>query len=45
VNIPGFEGTVVHWGASEYQVAEAIRNLVKRLRKNLENLTSENLKN
>jgi hypothetical protein len=45
VNISGFEGTVVHWGASEYQVAEAIRNLVKRLRKNLENLTSENLKN
>jgi hypothetical protein len=34
VNISGFEGIVVHWGASEYQVAEAIRNLVKSLRKN-----------
>ncbi len=34
VNISGFEGAVVHWGASEYQVAEAIRNLVCRLRKN-----------
>jgi hypothetical protein len=34
VNISGFEGAVVHWGASEYQVAEAIRNLVYRLRKN-----------
>jgi hypothetical protein len=34
VNISGFEGTVVHWGASEYKVAEAIRNLVKSLRKN-----------
>jgi len=32
VNISGFEGAVVHWGASEYQVAEAIRNLVTRLR-------------
>ncbi len=32
VNIAGFEGCVVHWGASEYQVAEAIRNLVTRLR-------------
>ncbi len=55
VNISGFEGAVVHWGASEYQVAEAVRNLVKRLRNisanlnsgNLkpENLNSENLKN
>ena len=33
VNISGFEGAVVHWGASEYQVAEAVRNLVNRLRK------------
>lgn len=32
VNIAGFEGAVVHWGASEFQVAEAIRNLVTRLR-------------
>ncbi|RPJ79771.1 MAG: hypothetical protein EHM20_00415 [Alphaproteobacteria bacterium] len=34
VNISGFEGAVVHWGASEYQVAEAIRNLVRRIRNN-----------
>ncbi|MDW5550902.1 hypothetical protein [Methanosarcina sp.] len=34
VNISGFDGAVVHWGASEYQVAEAIRKLVNRLRKN-----------
>jgi len=33
VNISGFEGAVVHWGASEYQVAEAVRRLVNRLRK------------
>ncbi|WP_440947246.1 DUF7714 family protein [Methanosarcina sp. T3] len=33
VNIFGFEGAVVHWGASEHQVAEAVRNLVNRLRK------------
>jgi hypothetical protein len=33
VNISGFEGAVVHWGASEYQVAEAIRNLASKLRK------------
>lgn len=32
VNIAGFEGAVVHWGASEYQVAEAVRNLVNRIR-------------
>lgn len=31
-NISGFEGVVVHWGASEYQVAEAIRNLIHRIR-------------
>lgn len=34
VNISGFEGVVVHWGASEYQVSEAIRNLVHRIRDN-----------
>jgi len=32
VKISGFEGAVVHWGASEYQVAEAVRSLVKGLR-------------
>jgi hypothetical protein len=40
INISGFEGTVVHWGASEYQIAEAIRNLVGRLRKNRADLNS-----
>jgi len=32
VNISGFEGAVVHWGASEYQVSEAVRKLVNGLR-------------
>jgi hypothetical protein len=32
VNISGFEGGVVHWGASEFQVVEAVRKLVGRLR-------------
>ncbi|MHC1756968.1 MAG: hypothetical protein AB9861_16335 [Methanosarcina sp.] len=32
VNISGFEGAVVHWGASEYQVSEAVRKLADRLR-------------
>ncbi|AKB24201.1 hypothetical protein MSMTP_0732 [Methanosarcina sp. MTP4] len=32
VNINGIEGAVVHWGASEYQVSEAIRKLVNRYR-------------
>jgi hypothetical protein len=41
VNISGFEGAVVHWGASEYQVAEAIRNLVNRLKKMSENFKSQ----
>lgn len=35
VKISGFEGAVVHWGASEYQVAEAIRNLVHQIRNNI----------
>ena len=34
VNISGFEGVVVHWGDSEYQVAEAIKNLVNKIRNN-----------
>ncbi|WP_440956475.1 DUF7714 family protein [Methanosarcina sp. Mfa9] len=34
VNINGIEGAVVHWGASEYQVSEAIRKLVNRYREN-----------
>lgn len=32
VNLSGFEGAVVHWGASEYQIIEAIRGLVQRLK-------------
>jgi hypothetical protein len=32
VDLIGFEGAVVHWGASEYQIAEAVRKLVHRLR-------------
>jgi hypothetical protein len=32
VNLSGFEGVVVHWGASEYQVAEAVRTLINRIR-------------
>jgi hypothetical protein len=34
INISGFEGAVVHWGASEYEIALAIRNLVQRIRNN-----------
>ncbi|MGB9928301.1 MAG: DUF7714 family protein [Methanosarcina sp.] len=33
VTLAGFQGAVVHWGASEYQIVEAIRNLVQNLRK------------
>lgn len=32
ITLSGFEGSVVHWGASESLVAEAIRNLVIRIR-------------
>ena len=38
VKISGFDGAVVHWGASEYQVAETIRKLVSSLRQTSENL-------
>jgi hypothetical protein len=41
VKISGFDGAVVHWGASEYQVAESIRNLVNSLRQSLESLNSK----
>ncbi len=41
VKISGFDGAVVHWGASEYQVAEAIRHLVNSLRQSLESLNSQ----
>ncbi|HEY3362854.1 MAG TPA: hypothetical protein VGK06_13845 [Methanosarcina sp.] len=40
VKISGFDGAVVHWGASEYQVAEAIRKLVNSLRQNSEDRNS-----
>jgi hypothetical protein len=41
VNISGFDGAVVHWGASEYQVAEAIRKLVSSLRQSSEGPNSQ----
>lgn len=41
VNISGFEGAVVHWGASEYQVSEAVRNLVTMIRN--KNSSAQNL--
>ena len=34
VNINGIDGAVVHWGASEYDIVDAIRMLVKVLRAN-----------
>jgi len=41
VKISGFDGAVVHWGASEYQVAEAVRNLVKMLRQGSEDFNRQ----
>ena len=37
VNINGIDGAVVHWGASEYDIVDAIRMLVKVLKGNSEN--------
>jgi hypothetical protein len=37
VNLNGIDGAVVHWGASEYDIVDAIRMLVKVLKGNLEN--------
>ncbi len=37
VNINGINGAVVHWGASEYDIVDAIRMLVKVLKGNTEN--------
>ncbi len=34
VNLNGIDGVVVHWGASEYDIVDAIRTLVKVLRGN-----------
>lgn len=36
VNINGIDGVVVHWGASEYDIVDAIRTLVKVLKGNKE---------
>ncbi|MCD4703161.1 MAG: hypothetical protein K8R64_02480 [Methanosarcinaceae archaeon] len=33
IDLNGIKGAVVHWGASEFDVAEAIRDLVFRMRK------------
>ncbi len=37
VNLNGIDGTVVHWGASEYDIVDAIRMLVKVLKRNMQN--------
>jgi len=37
VNINGIDGAVVHWGASEYDIVDAIRMLVRVLKGNLDN--------
>lgn len=37
VNLNGIDGAVVHWGASEYDIVDAIRMLVKVLKGNIEN--------
>ncbi len=37
VNINGIDGAVVHWGASEYEIVDAIRMLVKVLKEDKEN--------
>ncbi len=36
VNLNGIDGAVVHWGASEYDIVDAIRMLVKVLKGNME---------
>lgn len=37
VNINGIDGAMVHWGASEYEIVDAIRMLVKVLKEDKEN--------
>ncbi len=37
VNLNGIDGAVVHWGASEYDIVDAIRMLVKVLKGNMQN--------
>ncbi len=38
VNLNGIDGAVVHWGASEYDIVDAIRMLAKVLKGNQENI-------
>jgi hypothetical protein len=38
VNLNGIDGAVVHWGASEYDIVDAIRMLVKVLKGNQDNI-------
>jgi len=38
VNMNGIDGAVVHWGASEYDIVDAIRMLVRVLTGNMENI-------
>lgn len=38
VNLNGIDGAVVHWGASEYDIVDAIRMLVKVLKGNPDNI-------
>ena len=37
VNLNGIDGAVVHWGASEYDIVDAIRMLVRIINGNIEN--------
>jgi hypothetical protein len=37
VNLNGIDGVVVHWGASEYDIVDAIRMLVRIMKGNSEN--------
>ncbi|MCZ7401157.1 MAG: hypothetical protein O8C61_02940 [Candidatus Methanoperedens sp.] len=38
INLNGIDGAVVHWGASEYDIVDAIRMLVKVLKGNQDNI-------
>lgn len=41
VNINGIDGAVVHWGASEYDIVDAIRMLVKVLKGNNHSISKQ----
>ena len=45
VNINGIDGAVVHWGASEYDIVDAIRMLVDVMNGNLQNDNNNNNNN